>query len=286
MPVKWHGKAWGSLRRATLLCWICVQATRKVRAAFASWHRDVSVCLEQSRNCTMSLSMVSYARRRCEGLTSADTPSRCRRDLIKSLCVGCIRPALGACREATALTRHVQALYACGGHQLRRSLHGQAACRTPRPAQKAIGKLRRAADPNPIPGPAHQHEHDRSTQGREHQRCAQGLAGPSRCALQHPSLQLFQSVACNHAFPVLVKKVLGMRRHLTSQICPSSVHARPGPHEWTCAGVEFAEVDKVLSAYGQPNDPDLPQQWAMYKLGLFTSSHPINGVANAGAWNR
>ena len=53
-----------------------------------------------------------------------------------------------------------------------------------------------------------------------------------------------------------------------------------------CAGVEFAELDKVLSAYGQPNDPDLPQQWAMYKLGLFTSSHNINGVANAGAWNR
>ena len=53
-----------------------------------------------------------------------------------------------------------------------------------------------------------------------------------------------------------------------------------------CAGVEFAEVDKVLSAYGQPNDPDLPQQWAMYKLGLFTDSHPVNGLQDAGAWNR
>lgn len=52
------------------------------------------------------------------------------------------------------------------------------------------------------------------------------------------------------------------------------------------AGVMFAEVDKVLSAYGQPNDPDLPQQWAMYKLGLFSQSYAVNGVQNVGAWNR
>ena len=53
------------------------------------------------------------------------------------------------------------------------------------------------------------------------------------------------------------------------------------------AGVEFAEVDKVLSAYGQPNDPDLPQQWAMYQLGLFSSSSmPVNGLQAQGAWNR
>ncbi len=52
------------------------------------------------------------------------------------------------------------------------------------------------------------------------------------------------------------------------------------------AGVEFAEVDKVLSAYGQPNDPDLPQQWAMYQLGLFSSSLPVNGLQAQGAWNR
>ena len=85
-----------------------------------------------------------------------------------------------------------------------------------------------------------------------------------------------------------VEKSLGMRRQPTSWICPSREHAQPGPHECGLmyAGVEFAELDKVLSAYGQPNDPDLPQQWAMYKLGLFTSSHNINGVANAGAWNR
>ena len=83
-----------------------------------------------------------------------------------------------------------------------------------------------------------------------------------------------------------LEKPLGMHRQLTCRICSSRVHAQPWPHELMCAGVEFAELDKVLSAYGQPNDPDLPQQWAMYKLGLFTSSHSINGVANAGAWNR
>ena len=52
------------------------------------------------------------------------------------------------------------------------------------------------------------------------------------------------------------------------------------------AGLMFAEVDKVLSAYGQPNDPDLPQQWAMYKLGLFSQSYAVNGLQNVGAWNR
>ncbi len=52
------------------------------------------------------------------------------------------------------------------------------------------------------------------------------------------------------------------------------------------AGVIFAEVDKVLSAYGLPNDPDLPQQWAMYKLGLFSQSYAVNGVEDVGAWNR
>lgn len=83
-----------------------------------------------------------------------------------------------------------------------------------------------------------------------------------------------------------VEKTLRMHRQPTARICSSRVHAQPGPHKAMCAGVEFAELDKVLSAYGQPNDPDLPQQWAMYKLGLFTSSHNINGVANAGAWNR
>ncbi|CAL8463390.1 g2924 [Coccomyxa elongata] len=51
-------------------------------------------------------------------------------------------------------------------------------------------------------------------------------------------------------------------------------------------GVEHAEVDKVLTAYSQPNDPDLPQQWAMYKLGLFTDSLPVNGQSDMGAWNR
>ena len=32
------------------------------------------------------------------------------------------------------------------------------------------------------------------------------------------------------------------------------------------ADVEFAEEDKVLSAYAaKPNDPNLPQQWALYQ---------------------
>lgn len=52
------------------------------------------------------------------------------------------------------------------------------------------------------------------------------------------------------------------------------------------AGVEHAEEDKVLTAYSQPNDPDLPQQWALYKLGLFTDSLPFNGQSDMGAWNR
>ena len=35
------------------------------------------------------------------------------------------------------------------------------------------------------------------------------------------------------------------------------------------AGVEFAEEDCVLSAYSYtPIDADLPQQWAVYHLGL------------------
>ena len=191
MPGKWHGRAWGKLRRATLLWWICIHATRKVRAIFASWHRDTFVCLEQSRNCTMSFLMASRAQRKCKGVSSAGTASRCWHDLIKSLCAGCIRPARAACREPAALTRHVQALLAYGGHQLRRGLYGPAAYRTPRPAQKANGSVRRAADPNTIPGPAHRHEHDRSAPGREHQRCAQGPAGSSRCAFQHHSLRPF-----------------------------------------------------------------------------------------------
>ncbi len=41
-----------------------------------------------------------------------------------------------------------------------------------------------------------------------------------------------------------------------------------------------------MRGYSQPNDPDLPQQWAMYRLGLFTDSVPINGQRDSGAWNR
>ncbi len=51
------------------------------------------------------------------------------------------------------------------------------------------------------------------------------------------------------------------------------------------AGVEFAEEDRVLSAYATPNDPDLPQQWALYRLGLFTDT-PLQRGSNQGAWNR
>ncbi len=51
------------------------------------------------------------------------------------------------------------------------------------------------------------------------------------------------------------------------------------------AGVEFAEEDRVLSAYTTPNDPDLPQQWAMYRLGLFTDT-PLQHGIDQGAWNR
>lgn len=52
------------------------------------------------------------------------------------------------------------------------------------------------------------------------------------------------------------------------------------------AGVEFAEEDRVLSAYSYtPNDPNLPQQWAMYRLGLFTDT-PLQRGADQGAWNR
>lgn len=50
--------------------------------------------------------------------------------------------------------------------------------------------------------------------------------------------------------------------------------------------MEFAEVDRVLSAYSYtPNDLDLPQQWAMYRLGLFTDT-PLQRGADQGAWNR
>jgi hypothetical protein len=49
--------------------------------------------------------------------------------------------------------------------------------------------------------------------------------------------------------------------------------------------VEFAEEDRVLSAYATPNDPDLPQQWALYRLGLFTDT-PLQRGSNQGAWNR
>ena len=50
--------------------------------------------------------------------------------------------------------------------------------------------------------------------------------------------------------------------------------------------MEFAEEDRVLSAYSYtPNDPDLPQQWAMYRLGLFTDT-PLQRGADQGAWNR
>lgn len=52
------------------------------------------------------------------------------------------------------------------------------------------------------------------------------------------------------------------------------------------SGVEHAEEDKLLKAYSQPNDPDLPQQWAMYKLGLFTDSPLVDGQSDMGAWNR
>ena len=41
----------------------------------------------------------------------------------------------------------------------------------------------------------------------------------------------------------------------------------------------------MLSAYTTPNDPDLPQQWAMYRLGLFTDT-PLQRGTNLGAWNR
>ena len=51
------------------------------------------------------------------------------------------------------------------------------------------------------------------------------------------------------------------------------------------AGVEFAEEDRVLSAYSTPNDPDLPQQWALYRLGLFTDT-PLQRGSTQGAWNR
>ena len=51
-------------------------------------------------------------------------------------------------------------------------------------------------------------------------------------------------------------------------------------------GVEFAEEDRLVRGYSQPNDPDLPQQWAMYRLGLFTDSADVDGRRNSGAWNR
>ena len=51
------------------------------------------------------------------------------------------------------------------------------------------------------------------------------------------------------------------------------------------SGVEFAEEDGLLRGYSQPNDPDLPQQWAMYRLGLFTDGL-AGGASDRGAWNR
>ena len=49
---------------------------------------------------------------------------------------------------------------------------------------------------------------------------------------------------------------------------------------FSIAGIEFAEEDKVLRAYSasQPNDPDLPQQWAMFQLGLFTPDSGASAV--------
>lgn len=52
------------------------------------------------------------------------------------------------------------------------------------------------------------------------------------------------------------------------------------------AEIEFAEEDKVVSAYTTPNDPDLPQQWALYEMGLFTDTPLDNGLVEQGAWNR
>ncbi len=52
------------------------------------------------------------------------------------------------------------------------------------------------------------------------------------------------------------------------------------------AEIEFAEEDKVVSAYTTPNDPNLPQQWALYEMGLFTDTPLDNGLVEQGAWNR
>lgn len=53
-----------------------------------------------------------------------------------------------------------------------------------------------------------------------------------------------------------------------------------------CAEIEFAEEDKVVTAYTTPNDPGVSQQWALYQLGLFTDSPLDNGLVEQGAWNR
>eukprot|EP00884_Botryococcus_braunii_P020822 jgi/Botrbrau1/7423/Bobra.0112s0022.1 len=50
--------------------------------------------------------------------------------------------------------------------------------------------------------------------------------------------------------------------------------------------IEFAEEDKIVSAYATPNDPGVSQQWALYQLGLFTDSPLDNGLVEQGAWNR
>lgn len=50
--------------------------------------------------------------------------------------------------------------------------------------------------------------------------------------------------------------------------------------------IEFAEEDKLVSAYTTPNDPGVTQQWALYQLGLFTDSPLENGLVEQGAWNR
>ena len=60
------------------------------------------------------------------------------------------------------------------------------------------------------------------------------------------------------------------------------------------ADVAFVEEDKLLSGFGvrEPNDPDLPQQWALYRLGLFearqnnASEVQSSSADDAFAWSR
>lgn len=57
------------------------------------------------------------------------------------------------------------------------------------------------------------------------------------------------------------------------------------------AEMEFVEEDLPLSAFGagEPNDPNVPQQWALFTLGLFDSADNVN-ASNATptpvAWDR